>query len=196
MRDTYELKMRQQGGTGLERVPGGDPLSKLYVLIWADREATARQIGWILHAAAQQRFYKCVFGVRVPASGNAAPCIAPGDHALQVFLPTSNRPAIVSREGPDIAGIHVYVDSGRLSLSSTEARDAAALTRLVASERQTLEADEHRKIIVFLHVGPGVTHGRLVEAVNAIQRAQCEKIDFVGLDPPADSTRLYRPLPR
>jgi biopolymer transport protein ExbD len=184
-KERYGLEMRNLGKQGLDE----GKWSKLYVLIRADRGAPARQVGFILHVHAQERFYKVQFAV---CQARLPPGCVSGEAKLQVFLPTTGFPGIVSR---DERALHAYVDRGGFGVGGAGAKDATELRRLAGVEGETLR-DGDRRPIVALHVDPDATHDRMIAAVNALNAAGFEKIDFVGLPPPDPATRLAKPLPR
>ncbi len=188
-RDRYDLKMRQEGKSGLEEFPDGSTASKLYVLIRADRAAPARQVGFLLHVLAREGFYKVQFAVRKKPGTDPGPCVGRLAAKLQCFLPTDNLPDIVRTDEPSV---RVYVDPDGYRVGTAEGLDAAELGRLVREAR----ADPTSPIVVAVHVALGVAHDRVVAAVNEITRAGWERIDFVDLAPPDAATRRVSPLPR
>jgi biopolymer transport protein ExbD len=191
-RERYDLKMRQQGKSGFEDPRYGN-LSRLYVLIRADRAAAASHVGWALHALAREGFYKVQFAVRREPGEDPGPCMGRLSGKLQVFLPTDNLPGIVSKCEP---ALHVYVDREAYGLGPTRGMDLEKLGRLAREEYERVRADEGRTIVAAVHVAPGVAWGRVVAAINTLARAGIEKVDFHGLPPPDEATRLMIPLPR
>jgi len=69
-RDRYELKMRQQGKTGLEDIGGGNKASKLYVLLRADRDTPWQHVQWLMTIMAEQKLYKLQFATKKFRDGN------------------------------------------------------------------------------------------------------------------------------
>ena len=63
-RDKYELKMRQQGKSGLEDLPGGGKASKLYVLLRADKDTPWQHVQWLMTIMAEQKLYKLQFATK------------------------------------------------------------------------------------------------------------------------------------
>ena len=63
-RDKYELKMRQEGKTGTEELPGGGKASKLYVLLRADKDAPWQHVQWLMTIMAEQKLYKLQFATK------------------------------------------------------------------------------------------------------------------------------------
>ena len=64
MRDTYEIKRRQQGKSGLEDLPGGGKASKLYVLLRADKDTPWQHVQWLMTIMAEQKLYKLQFATK------------------------------------------------------------------------------------------------------------------------------------
>lgn len=69
-RDRYELKMRQQGKSGLEDIGGGAKASKLYVLLRADRDTPWQHVQWLMTIMAEQKLYKLQFATKKFRDGN------------------------------------------------------------------------------------------------------------------------------
>jgi biopolymer transport protein ExbD len=63
-RDKYELKMRQEGKSGLEDLPGGGKASKLYVLLRADKDAPWQHVQWLMTIMSEQKLYKLQFATK------------------------------------------------------------------------------------------------------------------------------------
>jgi biopolymer transport protein ExbD len=63
-RDKYELKMRQEGKSGMEDLPGGGKASKLYVLLRADKDAPWQHVQWLMTIMSEQRLYKLQFATK------------------------------------------------------------------------------------------------------------------------------------
>lgn len=63
-RDKYELKMRQEGKSGLEELPGGGKASKLYVLLRADKDTPWQHVQWLMTIMAEQKLYKLQFATK------------------------------------------------------------------------------------------------------------------------------------
>lgn len=191
-RERYDLKMRQQGKSGFEKPPD-DGLSRLYVLIRADRAAAASHVGWVLHTLAREGYYKVQFAIRREPGEDQGPCRGALSGKLAVFLPTDNLPEIVSPIEP---AIHVHVDPEAYGLGPTRGMDLETLEQLARGEYERARAVPGRKVVVAVHVAPGVAWGRVIAAVNTLARAGLEKIDFHGLPPPDEATRRMSPLPR
>jgi biopolymer transport protein ExbD len=69
-KDKYELKMRQQGKTGLEDIGGGNKASKLYVLLRADKDTPWQHVQWLMTVMAEQKLYKLQFATKKFRSGD------------------------------------------------------------------------------------------------------------------------------
>lgn len=63
-KDAYELKMKREGKSGLEDLPGGGKASKLYVLLRADKDTPWQHVQWIMTVMAEQKLYKMQFATR------------------------------------------------------------------------------------------------------------------------------------
>lgn len=63
-RDRYNMKMQQEGKSGLEDLPGGGKASKLYVLLRADKDAPWQHVQWLMTIMAEQKLYKLQFATK------------------------------------------------------------------------------------------------------------------------------------
>lgn len=183
----YHTKMRQQGKSGFE-TEDGVHFSKVYVLIRADRAASATHVGFLLHVLAEEGFYKIQFAVSREI-GTPGPCVTL-DAKIQAFLPADALPGIVSADEP----VHVYVDPTSYGVGAARGGEAGQLCALV--QREAALADRERKFVVAMHVAPGVSWDRVVAAVNEVNRAGVQKIDFHDLPAPDALARKAIPLPR
>jgi len=119
----FDLKMRAQGKSGHEDLPGGGKASKLYVLLRADKDTPWQHVQWLLTLLAEQRIYKLQFAVRRVADRSytreeaarlgaewvdrAPPKEPQLDAKLDAFLPI-DRGIAAPRKAPVIhAGIHI-----------------------------------------------------------------------------------------
>lgn len=192
-KERYELKMKQQGKRGVEELPDGTFVSKLYVLVRADQAAPARQVGYVLHVLARERFYKVQYAVRRAPPVGEEPCVDAGYGILQSFLPTDNLPDLAGAAAPVLL---VYVDPGAYGVGPTGGVDLERLEALAHEEHERARAGDGVSIVAAVHIAPGVAWGRVIAAINVLARAGFEKIDFHGLPPPDEATRRMSPLPR
>jgi len=190
-KDRYDLKMRQQGKSGLVKTDDGKTWSKLYVLVRADRAVPARWVGWILDVLAAERFYK----VQLAATKEAeepppGPCVGRLGGKIQAFLPTTGS-GLISSDEPTF---HVYVDRASFGLGSVGGLDAEELERRMRAEY--VPANIIGKSVVAVHVGQDVAWERAIAAVNVCARVGLEVVHFHDLPPPDEATRRASPLPR
>jgi len=64
MRDTYEIKKRARGESGMEELPSGGRASKLYVLLRADKDTPWQHVQWLMTIMAEQKLYKLQFATK------------------------------------------------------------------------------------------------------------------------------------
>jgi biopolymer transport protein ExbD len=192
-KERYELKMKQQGKRGVEELPGGGFVSKLYVLIRADGAAPALHVGWILHILASNGLYKVQYAVRRAPPVAEEHCVDAGYGILQSFLPTDNLPRLARANEPVV---RAYVDPGAYGIGPTGGVDLETIGKLAREEYERARADDSASMVAAVHVARGVEWGRVIAAVNVLTRAGFEKIDFHGLPPPDEATRRLSPLPR
>lgn len=73
LRDTYEIKKRQRGESGLEELPGGGKASKLYILLRADKDTPWQHVQWLMTIMAEQKLYKLQFATKQFRDGFITP---------------------------------------------------------------------------------------------------------------------------
>ena len=63
-KEQYVLKMKKQGKSGVEKLPGGGEASKLYVLLRADKDTPWQHVQWLMTIMAEQKLYKMQFATK------------------------------------------------------------------------------------------------------------------------------------
>jgi len=98
-KDQYELKMRRDGKSGLEDLPGGGKASKLFVLLRADKETPWQHVQWLMTVMAEQKLYKMQFATRRFIGGTSDKGYAPGEQEMLGGIRQEQYDEVVGKAG-------------------------------------------------------------------------------------------------
>ena len=70
---TYDIRQREKGGSGYEQLRESEKISRLFVLLRADKDAPWLHVQWLTIVMQEQKFHKLQFAVKVTADRSYAP---------------------------------------------------------------------------------------------------------------------------
>ncbi len=120
----YDFRQRRKGASGYERSEGGAEISRLFVLLRADKDAPWIHVEWLLQVMMEHKLHKLQFAVKAVADRSYSPeeatllgakrvDVAPPtppalESKLSVFLPTHHPEVAFAK----IAEIRVEIHTG------------------------------------------------------------------------------------
>jgi len=81
----YDQKMKNQGKSGLEDLPGGVKASKLFVLLRADKDTPWQHVQWLMTIMAEVGLYKMQFACKRYVDKSYRDVVAGGKEEWQIL---------------------------------------------------------------------------------------------------------------
>ncbi|MHC4549212.1 MAG: hypothetical protein ACYTEZ_10585 [Planctomycetota bacterium] len=211
--DEYEHKMRREGETGLEALPGGHRASKLFVLLRADRDAVWQHVQWLLTIFAEQKLYKVQLGVK--RSDGPPPATPRLEAKLDAFLPTDWGLIELPQDPPDELRIPIHIvvrQEVRVEwgpekrpvamptafvyrFGARHSGDLADVARWIREARQAVAGLENTYAIGEIRAGHKVPFQQVVTILNLFREAGQERVEFFGTWIPTQELRQQPHLP-
>jgi biopolymer transport protein ExbD len=202
--EAYETKMNARGKVGFDEF-GGQPWSKLFVLLRADQEAPWEHVRWVMAELHESAFYRLQFGARKRPGRDRSVEEAERRWAaweihglfytlegkLQCFLPTGPSSAPTRYIDVELVGF-----PPRFRMEDRETGDPETLAQWIGSAypRDLMGV----RVLGRITAEPRARFGNAVRALNAFAMKGLQKVDFAGVElAPADVRRMARlPSPR
>lgn len=218
--DKYDLKMRSKGKRGTESLLGGGKVSRLYVLLRANKETPWQHVQWLLAILAEQGIYKVQFAVTRVADRayTKQEAVRLGvewvDRAqepqpkakLHAFLPVDRRPPpalemrarihilarqeIAAKWGPD--GVAVSKPTVfKYRLGDRTVDSVEHVHKWIGGARKAAQGAPGTKLIGEIKAGYKVPFKYVVAVLNQFHAWGVERVDFWGTAVPGEKAHSW-----